>query len=227
MAVVEDIVARGLRAGDRLPAEREMVESFGVARGSLREGLRVLETYGVITIRQGQRRGPEVGPLSPSDLARALSLFARVEGATYRDVLDARLVIEPVMARLAAERDDDEMAEKLRRLLETEKSTSDREYIAASYEFHQFISGVSGNPVLDLVGRALRALYADRFFDVRGYLEDATPLCRKAHQMIGAAILSGRGARAETLVADHLVELVQLQDERTASVMGERVVWKA
>jgi GntR family transcriptional repressor for pyruvate dehydrogenase complex len=226
MAVVEDIVKRGLRPGDRLPAEAEMTRRFEISRASLREGLRVLETYGVITIRQGVKGGPEIGPLAPGDIARTLSLFLRLRGATYGDLFRARLLIEPVMCRMAAEQQDPAEMERLRRLLDLEASSPAEEYLDLSNRFHEFLSGMSANPVFDLLGAALRALYADRLFRARAVPDETLEQCRKAHPKIGEAILAGDGRSAETLMATHMSDLNRVVDERAAWFMDERVSWE-
>ena len=83
-----------------------MLERFQVGRASIREGLRLLEAYGVITIKPGHKGGPIVRDPDAIDLARTLSLFFRMVNASYRDLNEARLIIEPVMARQAAEKQD-------------------------------------------------------------------------------------------------------------------------
>src|SRR3954453_22346754 len=47
------ISSRRLKPGDPLPPERELTESFGVGRSSIREALRMLESQGVITAASG------------------------------------------------------------------------------------------------------------------------------------------------------------------------------
>lgn len=224
MAVVEDIVARKLRAGDRLPPEAEMMERYRISRASLREGLRLLETYGVITIRQGQRGGPEIGSLDPGDLARTLSLFLRFYGATYRDVFAARLLLEPIMTRIAAEEQAPEQMTALRSLLEAETGPAD--YVAASNNFHQLLSGLSGNPVLDLLGQSLRALYAEQTFRGQALPDETQALCHEAHPQIGEAILAGEGDTAEVLMRRHLADLNLLVNKRATWLLDERVAWE-
>jgi GntR family transcriptional regulator, transcriptional repressor for pyruvate dehydrogenase complex len=226
MAVVEDIVSRGLRAGDRLPPEAEMMERYKISRASLREGLRLLETYGVITIRQGQRGGPEIGSLDPGDVARALSLFLRLYGATYRDVFAARLLVEPVLTRIAAEQQAPERMSALRALLDLESETPAADYVEASNSFHQLLSGLSGNPVLDLLGESLRALYAERVFRGHALPEETQMLCHEAHPQIGDAILAGDGATAELLMAKHMADLNHLVNKRATWLLDERVAWE-
>src|SRR3982751_2512088 len=189
-AIVEDIVTQGLEPGDRLPAEAAMLERFKVGRASIREGLRLLETYGVISIRPGQHGGPVVAELDASDLGRTLSLFLRLKGATYRDVIQARLVIEPVMARLAAERQHPEQIAKLKQVVEREKTASIDEYLPHANEFHYTVNGASGNPVLDLLGQSLRTLYTERLTGRGLFPKEARPRVRSVHETIAEAIVA-------------------------------------
>jgi DNA-binding FadR family transcriptional regulator len=196
-----------------------------VSRASLREGLRVLETYGVITIRQGQRGGPEIGALEPADTARTLSLFYRLGGATYRDVFSARRLLEPAMARLAAEQQPKAQVRELREVLALEERATEEEYVDVSNQLHQLLARVSGNPVLDIVAEALRALYAERVF--RGaFPVETLSLCRADHPGILRAILAGDGALSEQLVERHLTEISKVVDRRARWFMNERVVWE-
>jgi GntR family transcriptional regulator, transcriptional repressor for pyruvate dehydrogenase complex len=227
-AVVEDIVSEGLQAGDRLPPEAAMLKRFQVGRASIREGLRLLETYGVISIRPGQRGGPVVAPLDAHDVARAFSLFLRLVGASYRDLIDARLVIEPVMARLAAERSDRERLQELRGVMDRERSAvDDRDYLSLANEFHYAVNGASGNPVLDLLGQALRVMYSDRLNNQGLFPPEARAGVRTTHAEIGSAILEGYGKKAEALMKDHMEDLAALQAERTPWFMDDRVVWES
>src|SRR6185312_1048128 len=86
-AVARDIVEHGLRCGDRLPLEAEMVDHYGVSRESLREALRLLEAQGIVTIRRGPGGGPVVGKASSMNLARTMTLYFQLAGATYDELL--------------------------------------------------------------------------------------------------------------------------------------------
>jgi GntR family transcriptional regulator, transcriptional repressor for pyruvate dehydrogenase complex len=224
-AIVEDIVSRDLKAGDRLVSEAEMVERFGVGRASIREGLRLLETYGVIDIRPGQKGGAMVAATSAGDFSRTLALFLRLSGATYQDVMEARRVIEPVMARLAAERQDQAKQTALRETMEEEATAPDSEYVRMSNEFHYMVAGASGNPVLDLLGQALRSLLVEPLATRGLFPPEARDAVRDVHKKIGQAILEGKAARAEKLMATHMDELTDAQAEKTPWLMNERVEW--
>ena len=85
-----------------------MLEKYQVGRASLREALRILEVQGIIAIRPGPGGGPMVAPFDSMNFARMTTLYLHLVGATYREVLEARIIMEPVMARLAAQRKDPE-----------------------------------------------------------------------------------------------------------------------
>jgi DNA-binding FadR family transcriptional regulator len=150
-----------------------------------------------------------------------------MSGATYRDLIKARLVIEPVMARLAAENQDPEHLARLHQVMEAEQQAAPDQYVERSTAFHYTVSGSSGNPVLDLIGKTLRVLYAERLTGAGLVPREARPGIRTVHKEIGEAILTGDADRAEQLMRDHMVELAELQDERTPWFMDERVTWEA
>ncbi len=226
-AIVEDIAARDLEAGDWLPAEAELAERFGVSRVSIREALRVLETFGVVRIKPGSKGGNEVGTIDSEDLARTLGLFFRMARATYRDLMDARLVIEPFMARRAAERQHPEHLDELRGLMAREAAstagTPEGDQLALA--FHWVICGASGNPVMDSLGRAIHALYGDRLAANLLYDPGCWTTARQIHQEIGQAILDGDGRRAQELMAEHIEDFLALQEERTPWLLDERIAW--
>ncbi len=226
-AIVEDIAGRDLGAGEGLPSEAELAEQFGVSRVSIREALRVLETFGVVRIKPGNKGGNAVGPMDPEDLARTLALFFRMARATYRDLMDARLVIEPYMARRAAERRHPQHLDELRGVMEREAAstagTPEGDQLALA--FHWVICGASGNPVMDNLGRAIHTLYGDRLAANLLYDPGCWTTARQIHQEIGEAILDGDGRRAQELMSEHMHDFLALPEERTSWLLDERVAW--
>src|SRR6266436_372851 len=102
--IVADINRRGNTVGDRLQPERVMLEEYDVGRGTLRESLRFLELQGIISLKPGPGGGPVVEQPQASSLATSLMLLLQFSDAQYRVVAEARVALEPMMARLAAER---------------------------------------------------------------------------------------------------------------------------
>ncbi|HEX2849369.1 MAG TPA: FCD domain-containing protein [Acidimicrobiales bacterium] len=222
--IVHDM--RSMAPGAKLPSEAAMLEKYRVGRASLREALRLLEVQGLIVIRPGPGGGPVVAAVDSRHFARMASLYFHLSGATYRDLAEARLVMEPVMARLAAERQDPDDLAKLERFIqETPDSTNQPEYFRHSTEFHAVLSGMSGNPVLDLMGRSLKDLYADRLEELI-FPVDARVRVQQEHATIARAIVKGNAARAEKLMREHMVEFVDFAVSRSPAMFSEIVDWR-
>ena len=115
-AVVADrirrrIVSGELAEGQRLPPEEELTAQFGVARTTLREALRVLESQGLIEIRRGRGGGPTVTHPDLGPVSTALATSLQLQGTTLGDLDAARRLIETEVAgRLAAEHTDRDLA---------------------------------------------------------------------------------------------------------------------
>ena len=106
--IVSEIADRDLPVGTPLPPERDMLEQYGVARGTLREALRFLEIQGVITIKTGPGGGPMVARPESRHLASTIAMMLQLTHTSFRSVLEARAVLEPALARRAADRITDE-----------------------------------------------------------------------------------------------------------------------
>lgn len=211
-----------------------MLNHFGVSRGSLREALRILEIQGIVTMKPGPGGGPVVAPHHPADYGRLTTLQLQVRGVTYRELLEARLNIEPTMARLAAQRVDASIADELERNLEAARSLPGQEYHAILdvwADFHGMIGRFSGNGVLDLMASALhevyreRIVYRDQFSGRR--IEPSTRTARdREHKAIARAILEGRAADAEKLMAKHMQGIVDGAKRRDPVLMDEVITWQ-
>jgi len=224
--IVADIVESGREPGDGLAAESVMLERFGVSRASLREALRILETQGLITIKPGPGGGTSVAPVSSSDFGRMATLFFQVMHVKLGDVVEARLVIEPVMARMAAERHDPELNDQLlANVAAHHEVTDDREWLAVTHGFHSMVCGMSGNPLLNLLAAALKDIYTDR---VSGYVfpKENRDHVRETHTAIAEAIIARDATTAERLMHDHMAKLAQYFESRYPGLMDELVNWR-
>jgi GntR family transcriptional regulator, transcriptional repressor for pyruvate dehydrogenase complex len=223
--MVRDIVERDMQPGDPLQPESGMLERFGVSRASLREALRILETQGIITIKPGPGGGPSLAAVDSSDFGRMATLFFQVTRVTLGAVLEARLVIEPVMAGLAATRHDPELNGRLEEVVrEHYEAQTDREWLATTQEFHALVCGMSGNPLLNLLAGALKDIYTDR---VSGFVfpEENRDHVRTTHGKIAKAIVKGDARTAERLMREHMATLAGFFEERYPGLMDELVDW--
>jgi DNA-binding GntR family transcriptional regulator len=105
-------IARGdLPIGTRLPPEDELTAQYGIARTTLREALRILESQGLLEIRRGRTGGPVVTMPGIDSLAEVLAVTLQLQGTTAGDLDAARQLLKPQLtARLAKSHDADDLA---------------------------------------------------------------------------------------------------------------------
>lgn len=155
------IVTGQLKSGDNLPSESQLLSEFGVSRPTIREAIRILESEGLITIARGARRGARVTEPHAGMVARAAGLVLQSRGTTIRDIYEARMLIEPPAARLAAERRPKMAAMVLRPHVakEIELSGDMVAVTRAIAEFHGLLMEQCGNETLTVLGLALRGVF--------------------------------------------------------------------
>lgn len=203
LQIVEDIVSQGLAAGDKLPLESEMLKEYRVSRSSLREALRLLDVQGLITIRPGPGGGTEVGKIDPANLSGTLNLYLMMGRASFGDLLDAWLMVEPLLAALAARSLD---RERVRRMMEPFASgaTSQQRELAAGLAFHDVVAELGQNQLLSLLLGAVGFMVTEqvRIGVPEFSLSDAT---LHAHKEIADLILQGDEAGAYAAMREHLL----------------------
>lgn len=221
--ILQHICDARLEVGSQLPGEAQMLEEFDVGRGSLREALRILEVHGVIKIKAGPRGGPVVVGPKTNDYGRMATLFFQAGSMTFREVIDARLMLEPMMARLAAERGHSDLIEQLE-MTRTETDT-DQSYLRTSESFHRLVGSMSENRVLNLMCHAMEDIFHER---VSGLLfpRERRGDVVKAHAAIASAIRNRDGALAEKLMRDHMAEYAHYVEARHPALMDEIVQWR-
>ncbi len=161
--IAENIAQGKLPAGSRLQSERELSDLFGVGRSSIREAIKTLESRGLVEGRQGEGRFVRAQDLSGlvQPPAGPLSVTEREVAQLY----EARAIIEPGMAALAAERAQRRDLAATRRLLERhEERVGSGSYGGAEdTAFHLRVAAMAENPLLArLLEAVLQALHAIR-----------------------------------------------------------------
>jgi GntR family transcriptional repressor for pyruvate dehydrogenase complex len=156
MAVTDEAIARirdliksgGLRPGDRLPPEKELSESLGLSRNSLREAVKALEMINVLDVRRGD--GTYVTNLRPSSAMDAMSFVLELQqDETIVDLLEVRRVLEAAAGARAAARITAEQVAELKRLLDQVGPQSDVEALVThDLAFHARIAAIAGNEFL-------------------------------------------------------------------------------
>ncbi|MET0453356.1 MAG: FCD domain-containing protein [Mycobacterium sp.] len=154
------IVDGQLKEGDFLPHEAELISQFGVSRPTLREAVRVLESERLVEVRRGSRTGARIRVPGAEIVARPAGLLLELSGASIAQVMVARSGIEPLAARLLAQRGSTAAIAELEDMLATAIPAAFREgrLAEASARFHRRLVELSGNSTLGMIAGMLHEI---------------------------------------------------------------------
>ena len=167
------IATGALKPGDMLLSETALLEVFGVARPTMREALRLLESDGLVTVRRGVNGGARVEEPDMGALARRAGLHLQLRGADLHDLFAAQRVLQPGAVALAAEARTDADLLALRDGIEAVGCCEDLDSFAdAATAFLDLVVHASGNETLALVSELISQLLHD---ELRSHLQAAVP----------------------------------------------------
>jgi GntR family transcriptional repressor for pyruvate dehydrogenase complex len=209
-----------LQPGDALPTERELTDSFKVGRSSVREGLRMLESRGVI---EPIGNGTFVVSALRSPLNRSLSLLLSLEEANLRELYELRWMLEGEAAALAAERrSDSDLATMRTAIEEMAEGLGDREtYASADLRFHVAVAAATGNRVALHAMHAIRDLLERALEQVYG-IPGSAARSLEQHRQILDAIEAGQAEEARGRMRTHLTRVErEIHDAVTTSRIAD------
>ena len=205
--VADDLRQRILRGevqpGDALPIETELAQKYGVHRSTMREGLRHLEQDGLL-----RRDGKKLVVTIPShrDLARAAERALRMRQVSYRDVWELTLSLEPLCARLAAERIT---AAELAAIDDNLAATADcvargQAPIAETIAFQNLVAEATHNEALLLARGPVSLLMRAGYTAIAPALPQSGARLLQAHRHVAEALRRGDAATAVEWTHKHL-----------------------
>ena len=220
------IVDANLPAGSMLPREREMIDQLGVGRTTLREALRILETRGVLTIRSGPGGGPVVRHPEPSDLTEALTLILQFQRASMTEVMDARIWLEPMAARMAASHITKAETKRLFDINAEMRATFDSEerIMDANQRFHRLIASSTGNLVVQTFTETLLTV-ADSGVQEIEHSKAFKKVTVEGHDRIIEALEAKDPDAAEQAMRDHVTEGKRRRIKENKDIMSRPLRW--
>jgi GntR family transcriptional regulator, transcriptional repressor for pyruvate dehydrogenase complex len=151
---IKDLLSSGaLKAGDRLPPERDLAEQFGVGRGHVREALRKLEFYGIL--QTFPQSGTVVASLGAGALDRLICNLLDLDRDDIKALTETRGILEIHSAQLAAQRASKADIADIRAALEAFRAEvqTGRPAVEEDLLFHLAIARSARNPVMSsLIG---------------------------------------------------------------------------
>lgn len=216
---VEESILKGhLKAGDQLPAERDLAQNFAVSRTAVREAIRALREKGLVEAYSG--RGTFVTYGTSQGVRQSLDLLMKIgqqDGVTH--LAELRQILEPEIAALAASRIGEQLLATMHEAVATmDRSLDDPDgYVEADLDFHLALAEAVGNPLvlslLDSIVGLLRE-QRSRIFNVDGGPKRG----QYHHKRILEAIERRNPAAARETMRAHLL---QVGDDSSAAAAGQ------
>jgi DNA-binding FadR family transcriptional regulator len=151
--IQEAIFDGRLKAGQTLPAERDLKSMFNISRGTLREALRVLEQKGLIEIKLGVGGGSVVRAVDTEQVSESLGLLIRSQRVSLNHLAQFREDVEGIIAAHAAQKHAEKDIQKLKQLLAkarncVAKGPSQRNaFLNIDKQIHMTLAEITGNPI--------------------------------------------------------------------------------
>ncbi len=203
-----------LRPGDRLPAERDLCERFGVSRVTVREALRMLESSGLVEIRVGARGGAFVTVPTSEHVGDGLADMLSLSALTAADVTEVRLILEigmvPVVCARATEEDLaalDHICHRSREAIRLGTYSMD-----LSAEFHARVAASTHNPAIGMLVESFRGPILMSLESAKATAPEMGVLGTEEHERFTEAVRRRDSEAASKIMREHL--------ERTAHRVG-------
>lgn len=216
--IKEFIEKNNLEVGSKLPSEQELAKRFQVGKASIREALRMLEITGVVEVKPG--KGIYVNAIT-GDLVVPLSTWVSTNKDTILKHFEARLIIEPEIAVLAARRITEEDIRKIERNIQIQKSFSESEIAAiiqADIEFHGLVAESAKNETLIMLFNSIAKISFHGWkaaIRVKGRNQSAV----KEHAKLLKMLVQKDENGVRSAMRNHMLHSIRLIKEQSADFM--------
>jgi len=203
-----------LKPGDRLPAERELCERFGVSRVTVREALRMLESSGLVEIRVGARGGAFVTAPTSERVREGIADLLSLSVVSAANVAEARLIFEIGIIPLVCERaTEEDLAELDDIIAQSHAALRTGEYtLELSAAFHIRVAHATHNEAVAMLVESLRGPMLMSMEKARRAAPEMGRLGTKEHRKFVDAVRKRDCEAAVQIMRPHL--------ERTAHRVG-------
>lgn len=220
-AVKEHILVNGLRPGDPMPTETQLIEALGISRSNLREAVRTLVALDILEVRHGT--GTFVGKMSLRPLVEGLAFKGMVlpgeDFETLRQVVEVRQALDHSLAPFIVAKMKGRPAPALEALCDSmaAHNSKGREFAADDRSFHETLASELSNE--------LYAQLVAAFWDVHTLVGPrlGAPSPRDladtvaAHRAMLDAAVAGDLDRYHQAVGDHYAPLLRALDSKRPS----------
>ena len=206
---IKELLTKGeLKAGSRLPPERELAERFHISRPSLRTALKALSVMGIIRAKPGS--GTYIAESLPEIFAAPMQFLTLINQTSAEELFEARQIIEAGLAGLAAERATPDDLRRLAEEIEGMRRSMDNPEIFFSHDirFHKAMADAANNPLMSRVMDTIADLlyqFRRESASHRGHFEGAI----RGHERILEAISRRDPVAAKEMLSRHLRDALE------------------
>ena len=221
----KQIISGKLTPGDRLPAERTLMEQFSVSKQTLREALRVLEFLGLVEIKKGATGGACIAEIDSKTALDVLANFLYFKSLSIHNLGEVRKIVEPCTAAMAANSMTKKEIGELKKLIDSSKvqyatGEVEEEHFSNELDFHCVIANSTRNPLLILIVEFVESLMYDQKTMTkidRPFLSSVI----QAHERIYDAIVHRDAERAREEMSRHIAEVEQAMEKLEKKASGK------
>lgn len=201
------IVDGMLKPGEQLPSETELAARFGVNRSTVREGIRQLETEGLLR-REGRKRLLIAIP-SQYDMSPRIERALLLHDVKFSELWEVARVLEPLAVTLVASRITDEQLDALDANVAAMAKAVEAELPADGLdtEFHTMLAVFTENRALVLAREPIGQLLFRPYVEIGRQVKQAPRRNLEAHREIVAALRARDADKAATWMARHIDDL--------------------
>ncbi len=206
-----------LKPGDRLPPERELAQQLNVSRASVREAMRLMDMQGLVIIRPGS--GTFITEDTVEVIVQAFSSLLSGPTSAASDIFEMRLILEPQVVSLAAERASDADIRRLEEILEQQELdiTDGGTGVEFDSEFHFAIAQATKNSALIAVTQAMSDLLSQSR-DSTLQSPERSNQSLQSHRRILETIKNRQSRAAEEAMHQHIADI----DRRVHNLSSHR-----
>ena len=205
--IKQKIINGSLKAGDKLPSERDLAKQCETSRVTVREAFRLLESDGLLTIKQGADGGAFIREIDLKTVENSLNVFFQYSDISLSNLTETRAIVEPQIARLAAQNRTEANINEMEKIINHCSHSLDMKQIdlEALFQFHFILAKASQNPLLTAISNSLIRFLGGKL--ASSNMEDAGHFYQKDqefHQQIFSAVKNKQPEKAREVMQNHI-----------------------
>jgi DNA-binding FadR family transcriptional regulator len=223
--VLKRMILEGeLKPGVKLPPEEQIAGQIKVSKVTLREALRHLETEGLIEKRRGVHGGSFVVHPGPEKMGESVINYVRVGMISPEELVDFRLILEPALVALAAERRTDGDLKAIHKVIEEiqEGLRQGRPSRSKALEFHRLIGEACHNRLISMVMEALVRVFREILDKIPMTLADGEEDLVSCERIYDSLVQRKR-KKAQDLMVGHFRTLAKIIERHKKDLRKKHV----